>query len=150
MRKPSRFPFRPGQLPCLSPPHQAHRNREAEESKGSSPVSWGPQGPGSSRLSICPLRGRDAKLPNSGTGPTERQPVSEKHPQKQTLDFFFFNRMTLGTRGREGGGRAKKGREKGVERGSLAERIVAGHSLKFTPRQKVISWTSSLPQNRGG
>lgn len=85
-------------------------------------------------------------------GPTERLPVSEKHPQKQTLDFFF-NRMTLGTRGREGGGRAKKGREKGVERGSLAERIFAGHSLKFTPPppgQKVISWTSSLSQSRGG
>lgn len=74
-----------------------------------------------------------------------------KNIHKSKPSTSFFNRMTLGTRGREGGGRAKKGREKGVERGSLAERIVAGHSLKFTPRAEgdFLDIQSASKQRRG-
>lgn len=72
--QPSRFPPGPGQLPRLSP-HQTDRNRGRRVKGGSSPVGWGPQGPASPLFSICPLRGRAAKLPNSVTGentdPTE-------------------------------------------------------------------------------
>lgn len=48
---------------CPASPRTRPTGIEADESKGSSPVGWGPQGPASSQLSICPLRGRDAKLP---------------------------------------------------------------------------------------